>query len=359
MNVVWFQKQKVSLAALPPRLADQEQHAAQFCKMWQQGQPEFWLLTSGSTGTPKPQCLTRAQMEASARLTGEALGLTTGDKALVCLPTRYIAGTMMLVRGLVLGLELHLYPPHRNPLALVAAGTSFDFTAMVPMQLETILRETPQALAAFAHAKAILLGGAPLSATLEEQVQALPCPVYHTYGMTETVSHVALRRLNGPERSAVFTSLPGIDLRLDDRGCLCIRGAVTNAQWITTNDLVELHADGRFRWLGRADHVINSGGVKVQPEAVEQAVDKLWKENKIAERYFVGSQPDKYLGQCVVLFVEGMPFPPTREEWLLEALRERLPRYHAPKRLLYVPSFEETPTGKIDRTGTLQKLARS
>ena len=155
------------------------------------------MQTSGSTGAPKPITLTRAQMTASARATGAALGLQPGMRSLVCLPARYIAGRMMLVRGLVLGLDMTVVEPAADPLADLYRAARFDFAAFVPLQLQTLLAGPPHYRAVLDEMQAILVGGAPVSTELEAALARLRAPVYHTYGMTETATHVALRRLNG------------------------------------------------------------------------------------------------------------------------------------------------------------------
>ena len=188
-----------------------EADALAFCRAWLSGQTEFTLHTSGSTGTPKPIRLTRAQMRASAHLTGQTLGLRAGDVALVCLNIRYVAGVMMLVRGLELGLPMTIIEPAGNPLAgFDPANVRFDFTALVPLQLQHILDDTPEKLAILNRMKAILVGGAVVSPALEQALQVITAPIFSTYGMTETVSHIALRRLNGPERATCLRHSPAL-----------------------------------------------------------------------------------------------------------------------------------------------------
>lgn len=256
-----------------PDLNDFERRVLQFGRDWQSGCETFTLHTSGSTGEPKPILITRDQMATSARLTIRALGLQPGSRALVCLGIDYIAGMMMLVRGLECGLHLTIVDPVSRPLLPLSPSARFDFTAMVPLQLQETLNGAPHEFEILDAMHGVLIGGGPVSQALAMQLQRVSAPLYHTYGMTETVSHIALRRLNGREHSDRFVPFDGVDLQLDDRGCLAITSALTRGETLYTNDLVDLHPDGSFVWLGRIDNVINSGGVKVQIEKVETALE--------------------------------------------------------------------------------------
>ncbi|MFZ4647918.1 MAG: AMP-binding protein, partial [Gemmataceae bacterium] len=203
-----------------------EEQSITFGRAWQSGQQTFVLHTSGSTGTPKPVILSRSQMLASAVLTGQTFGLQAGDTALCCLNTAYVAGNMMLVRAMTLGLKLTIVEPSGNPLAdFDTHRTQFDFLAFVPLQLQMVLEQSPEKVAILNQAKAILLGGASTSLAQEAQLQLIMAPVYATYGMTETVSHIAIRRLNGPNATDFFTALLGVELGVDHRDCLNIRAA--------------------------------------------------------------------------------------------------------------------------------------
>jgi O-succinylbenzoic acid--CoA ligase len=325
-----------------------------FVRQWLNGTQEFGLHTSGSTGTPSAITLRRRQLEASARRTADFFDLGPGDRALVCLNCEYIGGMMMLVRGLERHLHLTIVEPHADPFAHVADDAEFDFSAFVPLQLKTVL--------AAGHAprldkmKAFLIGGAPADATLTQELQPLTAAAWLTYGMTETCSHVALRRLNGPHATSSFRVLPGIAAGQDERGCLTLRGDVTDDQLITTNDVVQLDAQAHtFEWLGRADFVINSGGVKVPAEKVEQVLDVALAEIGQSRRCFVAGQPDERLGQAVTAFIEGAPLAEAQESQLKTLLAERLGRYEQPRQLRYVPEFAATPNGKLDRAATLRR----
>ncbi|WP_310392175.1 AMP-binding protein [Hymenobacter sp.] len=325
-------------------------------RQWLTGTQAFTLTTSGSTGTPQAIVLRRRQLEASARRTGDFFDLGPGDRALVCLNCEYIGGLMMLVRGLERNMHLTVVEPQGNPLLdLVAPDAEFDFAAFVPLQLRALLaaNQAPRLNAM----KALLVGGATVDAALAEATRGLRAPVYHTYGMTETCSHVALRRLNGPGASTAYRVLTGIAAGQDARGCLTLRGDVTDDQLIITNDQVQLLDAHNFEWLGRADFMINSGGVKVPAEKVELVLDVALAEIGEARRCFVAGRPDERLGQAVAAFIEGPSLSAELEKRLQELLAERLGRYERPRQLVYVPAFQATASGKLDRPGTLRGLA--
>lgn len=328
-----------------------EQHTLEFCRQWQNGQERFVLHTSGSTGEPKPIVLTRDQMTASARMTGKALRLAPGDRALVNLNTRYIAGIMMLVRGMELGLQQTVIEPSAMPLAGFGPEARFEFLSFVPLQLLNILEDQTKT-ELLDSAKAIIVGGAPVSGALEDQLQRIEAPVYQTYGMTETVSHIALRRINGPQKQDFYTLTAGIRLTADHRGCAVIDTGFPGLLPVVTNDIVELITSGTFRWLGRADNVINSGGVKVQAEKIERKVEEFFGFLNIKKRFFVTGLPHPQLGESITLFIEGNPLHNHIQSNLIELLQLSLTKYELPKSFRYVPLFAETPTGKIDTSRT-------
>ncbi|MCX6050017.1 MAG: AMP-binding protein [Chloroflexi bacterium] len=344
-------------------ISENTRDVLRFCHQWLTGATSFVINTSGSTGTPKPITLPREQMVASARRTGEALGLHPGQQALICMPTRYIAGRMMLVRGFVLGLAMTVVEPASDPLRDLSPDVHFDFTAVIPLQLQTLLNGPPHYRTILNRMQAILIGGGPVSPALQEQLQVITAPIYHTYGMTETITHIALRRLNGPQASEAFTPLAGVKLAVDGRGCLNIRSEITQDQVVQTNDIVELRQDGSFIWLGRWDNVINSGGVKVQVEKVEIALEKalhaVAPQAASQRRFFVGPLPDERLGERVVAVLEGAPLGEQLERALRESLQPLLTKYEVPRNFYYLPQFAETPTRKIDRKTTLLALRSS
>ncbi|MCS6821128.1 MAG: AMP-binding protein [Microscillaceae bacterium] len=335
-------------------------HVLQFCKQWLTGQETFTLQTSGSTGKPKTIHLTRQQMQASAKLTQTALGLQQGMKCLVCLHTHYIAGMMMLVRALEIGMDIYFVPPSANPLEVLHKTqiTHLDFASFVPLQLQTILQPSPQGqyyVNLLNQMQVILVGGAAVSAKLTQALQNLQVPVYQSYSMTETVSHIALQLLNTPQKQPYFQTLPNINIAQDERNCLIIEGEVTNYQKIITNDIVQLLDKDKFIFLGRADNIVNSGGIKIQLETIEQTIEQIWQHLNYENRFFAFPLPDELLGQRIVLFVESTPLQTID----YEQIKKLFPTYFAqkyaiPKQIFVLERFIETPTQKIDKKRTVE-----
>lgn len=320
-----------------------------FCREWLEGKATFELQTSGSTGVAKRIVIGREQMEASARATAHALHLQPGMRALLCLDPKYIAGKMMLVRSLVIGLDLVVIPPDSNPFAHLTQLGAFDFCAVVPYQLKSLL-ESDRRLIPISK---LIVGGGEVDAVLEEALQPHDTEFYATYGMTETISHIALRRLNGPKRSSYYTALDGVALTKDSRGCLVVTAPAISTEPVISNDLVELIDERTFRWLGRADFVINSGGIKVIPERVEEFIRPLLVEQLGNVRFIVGGVPDGVLGQRVVLLIESDLLSEESIKNLLGKMKVVLGKYECPREIQCAPQFVLTPTGKVDRKATM------
>jgi O-succinylbenzoic acid--CoA ligase len=326
-----------------------EQNTFDFICRWRSEEQRFELQTSGSTGAPKKISVSREQMVASATLTGEALSLMNGYQALICLDTRYIAGQMMLVRCFVIGMKIIAVTPCANP--FVHTEQVIDFVALVPYQVYAILDSVQHKV--FNVINTVIVGGAPIDAVAVKKLQSYSTQFYATYGMTETVSHVALKRLNGASASNDFKVLPGVEISLDDRGCLMLDVPYLSTRMVT-NDIVEILGHGAFLWLGRFDHVINSGGVKIMPETVEEQVGMIFSELHYPHRFFISSDRDEKLGEKVVLYVEEKIFTAIEQVFLSETLRKVLPAYALPREIITVNKFETTQTGKINRLRTVQ-----
>jgi O-succinylbenzoic acid--CoA ligase len=335
-----------------------EAKTLELCRDWLNGVQEFSIQTSGSTGAPIVISLSRQQLEASATASIKALNMQPHDRALVVLNTETIGGLMLLVRGFMAKLHLTIIEPTSNPLAVLPPDSSFDFASFVPMQLQEMLLFSPETIPFLNRLKGILIGGAPVSEKLLQQIQQIEAPVYHTYGMTETVSHIALKRLNSPEPSPYFKTMNGIEIGTDERGCLTIKGEVTQDEKIITNDVVNLIDNETFEWLGRADFIINSGGVKIQAEKVEKTLELALEQMGISINSFITSLPDEKLGEKVVAVLECQKLDNLREMQLKEKLQQQLSRYETPKLFLFLPEFKRTTSGKLDRKLT-SKLAQT
>ncbi|MBA4057912.1 MAG: acyl-CoA synthetase [Marivirga sp.] len=326
-----------------------EKSVFSFITEWLNGVENFIQHTSGSTGTPKAITISRTQMTASAELTERALELKKGYCALVCLSPQYIAGKMMLVRSFVTGMKIVAMEPAANPFKNLPTHQTIDFAALVPYQLRAIVDSDQSKY--LDRMSTVIVGGATVDEDIINDLQAYGCNFYATYGMTETISHVALRPLNGSKASENFKTLSGISIELDDRGCLVIKWDKLPDK-IITNDLVELTGDDTFRWLGRWDNVINTGGIKVIPEKLESTISKIFATLKLNQRFFVDGLNDEKLGTRVVLFVEGSLNADVSQR-LKDIMSDTLPKYEVPRQILTIKSFVFTETDKINRKATI------
>jgi o-succinylbenzoate---CoA ligase len=299
--------------------------------------------TSGTTGPPKQMSIGRNDLVNSARLTGDTFNLKPGDRALHCLPCDFIAGKMMLVRAFALGLDLHVIDPRGSILDNLKISDRFRFTAMVPLQLHRALQEDRSRVEQLFDT--ILLGGGPVSQVLIDDLQDLATKVFLSYGSTETVTHVALRALNGPDRSEHFTAIGKVHFARDPRGCLVVYTPHLTKKQHLTNDLVELLDETHFRWLGRHDNVILSGGKKIFPEQLEARTTSI-----IPYPHYFSGAPDPVLGQCVVLHLETeRPQKEVLPE-VMEKIMAHLHQHEWPRRVIAVRKLERTNSGKIKRS---------
>lgn len=324
--------------------------ALQFCKEWISGKSTFTQQTSGSTGVPKEIQVSRAQMIASAKGTQDFFQTDENTRLLCCLDPRYIAGKMMLVRAMVWDCPIELIEPRSNPLSEVNEVP--DFVAMVPMQVEACLHDR-YSLEKLKKIKHLIIGGAPISSGLKDQLLKNGIQAYQTYGMTETVSHIALAKITAGELT--YRLLPGIEYGLDGRNALWIKSASSNNELVQTNDLVELVAQHSFRWLGRADFVINSGGVKLHPEILEAKAEAAVHSLYPQSAFFFFGQKDEKLGEKLCLLIEAKGDSENTSK-LLIALKKVMGKYEVPKNIFTVSEFSRTPSGKINRLKTIDRL---
>jgi len=317
----------------------------EFLAEWHNDSPTVQVHTSGSTGKPKPMLVEKRRMEASARITCDFLGLHEGDTALLCLPLDYIAGKMMVVRALTCGLRLIPVPPSSHPkLPFLSEKQKIDFVAMVPLQVWNLLHDA-EGRERMKQVRHLIIGGGAIDEALEQELQDFPNSVWSTYGMTETLSHIALRRLNGPERSDWYTPFEGVTVSLNEDGCLVINAPAVHDGPLITNDIAQLSTQ-QFRILGRKDNVICSGGIKIQIEEVERL---LRPHTRVP--FIITKAPDTKFGEQVVLLTESNDIS------ALQALcLEQLPKYWQPRRILHVDHIPLTETGKPARAEA-EKLA--
>jgi len=317
-----------------------ERDLVSFLKEWMDDKEYVTGKTSGSTGTPKTIRLSKKAMMASALRTNRFFGLQKGDNALLCLSANYIAGKMMIVRAITGELNLVVVPPSSTP----QWEGSVAFAAMVPLQVQALLASEEGKMRLNSIGK-LLIGGSPVTDSLEKKLCELSVDAYLSYGMTETVSHVALCRIEkGGTGEKVYTALPDVVFSTDDRDCLIIEAPYLQHEPFVTNDVVKLLSETSFSWRGRWDHVINSGGIKFFPEEIERKIADLPEA-----RFYITSLPHELLGQQIVLKIEGLPWNEEKQHLFLQQIASRLTKYEIPKQILFVDKFEETGSGKIKR----------
>ena len=319
-----------------------------FIAEWQNDSPTLVVHTSGSTGAPKAITVSKQHMLNSAQMTCDYLELKPGNTALLCMPVGFIAGKMMVVRALYAQLQLLVREPSGHPMADI--DVPIDFAAMTPMQVYNSL-QVPEERLKLMQIGTLIIGGGAISASLEEELKDFPNRLFSTYGMTETLSHIALRPLNGATASDYYTPLPHVKVWLSADETLCIEAPHVCNEILYTNDRAEMLPDGRFRILGRKDNIINSGGVKIQIEKVEACLHSL-----ISANFAITAVADEKFGETVVLLLEGDK--PQDDSLLKEGLASRLSAYERPKQVLYVTHLPRTATGKTDRA-SCRKLAQN
>lgn len=314
-----------------------EEDLQAFLAEWNNNRPDLQVQTSGSTGSPKQLTVRKEQMWQSARLTCEYLGLQRGDTALLCMPLQYIAGKMMVVRSLFAGLDLIVRQPSGHPLADI--DRPLRFAAMIPMQVYNTL-QVPEEKERLRQIDILIIGGGAIDAALEREIATLPGAVYSTYGMTETLSHIALRRLNGPEASSSYHPFPSVKLSLSADNTLVIQAPLVCDETLVTNDVACIHPDGSFVILGRKDNIINTGGIKVQIESVEETLRSI-----ISVNFAITAVPHPQFGEAIVLLIEDRSAP----QQLQTQIERKLPKYQQPKYIFAVDTLPLTGSGKTDR----------
>ncbi|WP_160136120.1 AMP-binding protein [Chryseobacterium sp. c4a] len=316
-----------------------------FLEEWSSEGETVNVQTSGSTGVPKIFGIEKQKMINSAVMTCDFLNLKEGNTALLCLPVEYISGKMMIVRSMERKLKLIVCEPSLRPVENL--DQEVDFCAMTPLQVENSLDKLHLI-------KNLIIGGAAVSESLKNKILQMNLNrsnrIFETYGMSETLSHIGLKQLM-PEPEDYFTVFENVSISLDERACLTIFAPNVNAELLVTNDLVEIKNDKQFKFLGRIDNVINSGGAKIFPEALE----KLVKKEIPNEAVFLGL-PDESLGQKLMLIIEG-----NQSEEVIRNISE-VPfekNFHKPKEIIFIDQIPRTPNGKVNRMELYQLINES
>ena len=327
-----------------------EKKVLQFLQDWFSHSETVSVQTSGSTGIPKVFEIEKKRMLNSAKMTCDFLGLKEGDTALLCLPVQYISGKMMLVRAIERKLKVIISVPSSAP----EISENVEFCAMTPLQVQNSLDKIH-------FIKNLIIGGAAVSEKLKNEISTTlqfsnsPTRIYETYGMSETLSHIALKQIS-PIQEEYFTVLNDVEISVDERNCLKIFAPKLNPEILQTNDIVELmHFDSaqgdkkQFKFLGRFDNVINSGGVKIFAEELENLVKKHIDKDLV----FLG-KPDETLGEKLVLVVEGEKDENLKSE--ISNLKFEN-KFHSPKEILFLEKFPRAENGKVLRKEILKFLA--
>jgi O-succinylbenzoic acid--CoA ligase len=333
----------------------------EFLREWNNDSPTVLVHTSGSTGKPKPMWVEKQKMLNSARITCDFLGLKPGDSALLCMPLDYIAGKMVVVRAIERKLRLVSIAPCGHPMASVNPTT---FAAMVPLQVYNSLQvpEEKQKLMKIRH---LIIGGGAIDEDMAAALRSFPNNVWSTYGMTETLSHIALRRLNGSEASEWYTPFDTVEVSQDEDGCLVINAPLVHDGVLKTNDRVEMRKDKltgkqQFRIIGRKDNVIDSGGIKIQIEEVERLL-----KPHVNVPFVITKARDRKFGEVVVLLCKkpsdleasSSSYTIVSEDELRNICTKVLPPYWVPKKYVFVDKLPMTETGKPARAEA-EKLVR-
>jgi len=319
-----------------PNTFDTRQELEAFLTEWNNSSLSIRQFTSGSTGKPKEIQISKNKMKESAKMTIDFFQLEEHRRFLLCISPKYIGGKMLIIRALETNGALIVAPVSANP--LMDLNQEVDFSAFTPYQLERILKENPEQLNLL---KNVIVGGAPVSTELEKSLAFYPGNFYSTFGMTETVSHIALRKLNGTNEP--YTTIGDSTISLSPQQTLVIHSKRLELDHLVTNDSVEILNNKKFYWLGRSDFAINSGGIKLHPEHIEKQIITSFPGAQV----IISSLPHTELGEQLIAITTS---PTLYENY--KQLDIFLEKYERPKQWFLLDSFIYTPSGKIDRIKT-------
>ncbi|WP_317167909.1 AMP-binding protein, partial [Blattabacterium cuenoti] len=302
-----------------------------FLNSWYDNNSELAISTSGTTGFPKTIFFKKKHMYERAIRTVEFLKLKEKKiKGLLCLSPDFIASKMFLVRAIIFKWKIYCIPPSSNPLKDIKEY--FDIVSMVPLQVFFSLKYLK-------YIKILLIGGCSISNFLEKKLQNISTICYSTYGMTETLGHIALKKINKSNKSIYYKSFQDVHLSIDKRNCLGIFSPYSMHSFVQTNDIVQMISENMFTWIGRYDNMINSGGIKIIPELIEKEISSFIPCHK---RFFISSIPDKILGEKIILIIEGPPFLLKIPEFIFNGKK----KFYKPKNIFFISHFIENSLGK-------------
>jgi O-succinylbenzoic acid--CoA ligase len=309
----------------------------QFLELWFNDDDFITIKTSGSTGKPKEIKLLKKHMINSAKATCSFFNLKENQTSLLCLPTKYIGGQMMVVRSIVNKLNLIVTEPSLQPLKNITS--KIDFAAFTPQQVFHILKENKKS---FSLIENIIIGGGKVNTNLLNELKDFKNNILSTYGMTETCSHIALKKINSTKKE-YFNALPDVSFEIDENNCLVIDAPEISSEKIKTNDVINLVSNTSFEWLGRYDNIINSGGIKIYPEEIEEKLQSI-----ISNTFYITSKKDDELGEKLILVIEG-DLSEEEKQIIIKKSKEVLQKHHIPKEVICFKEFERTQTNKLMR----------
>ena len=322
-----------------------------FIEIWTSDNKSITFHSSGTTGSKKSIAFTREHLTRTALLSIRFFGLTAGDRVLLPLAPEYIASRMMLIRAMIAGLNVKVVKATSNPL-MNMPDTTFDFALFVPLQIKEMITNSTTIHKVNAIRK-IIIGGAPIPEETQGILVNMKNDVYETFGMTETASHIALRKLSGTDLLPYFTTMEGITVSNDEQGRLVVHAPMLSPDNLVTNDCAEVIDDKTFRWLGRYDHLINSGGFKINPELLEEKL-----EHALKMEIMVAGIPDENLGERLVMVMKGSPDEPFAVGHIRSVLRKILHPYEIPKEFYIHSPFKKNPNGKLLRREMVEDIRK-
>ena len=315
------------------------------------GNENFIFKSSGSTGKPKEFTFSKEQIKHSAEASIEAFGLTKNDHLLLLMNADFVGAAMLVLRAAVLDAKLSVLPIQSASTINIDTNHNYTFCSMVPLQMMESMKQDAGAIIKLKRFKKILLGGNSISLQLEEFIKENDLEVYHSYGMTETLSHVAIRRIG---HSTYFKPLRNTFIKLNDNQCICIKNHITG-DWLETNDIAEMNENGEIKITGRKDFIINSGGIKFSPEQIEMHIhDYLNKENIQWNEFIIGWKKSETLGQELELLIENQDIKEEQFENLKKHLKNLDEKHGFPKTWKRIQTFKRTENGKLDRINTIE-----